>query len=252
MSKKNICGLIAYEGTRYLGWQKTSEGPSIQQALESALAILVKQEVVVEAASRTDAGVHARGQVVNFFVEEAVDLRKLLTGMNALLPKDIVASSLMEAAPSFHPTLDTLAKEYHYEVVFGSTQPPFLRDFSWHYPKELNLAAMQRAANDLLGIHDFSSFCNEIKELEIDPICHLQTLTIDEVAPSHIKIKAIGNRFLYRMVRNLVGTLVYVGCGKISADDVKAILKAKDRTLAGMTAPAKGLFLHRAYYDLAQ
>jgi tRNA pseudouridine38-40 synthase len=252
VSKKNVCGLIAYEGTRYLGWQKTSEGPSIQQALESALAILLREEALVEGASRTDAGVHAHGQVVNFFAPEDVDLGKLLRGMNALLPKDIVVHSLKLATPSFHPTLDTLAKEYHYEVVFGSTQPPFLRDFSWHYPKKLDLAAMRRAADALLGIHDFSSFCNEIKELEVDPVCHLQKLTIDEIAPGHIKIRAIGNRFLYRMVRNLVGTLVYVGCGKTSADAMTTILKAKDRTLAGMTAPAKGLFLHRAYYDLAQ
>lgn len=252
MWKKNICGLVAYEGTHYLGWQKTSEGPSIQQALVSALAILVKQELEVEAASRTDAGVHARGQVVNFFVEEGVDLGKLLTGMNALLPKDIVVCSLTQAAPSFHPTLDTLAKEYHYEVVYGSTQLPFLRDYSWHYPKELNLEAMRKAADDLLGLHDFSSFCNDSKEPDIDPICHLQTLDINKVAHSHIKIRAIGNRFLYRMVRNLVGTLVYVGCGKMPADDVKSILKAKNRTLAGMTAPAKGLFLHKVYYDLAQ
>ena len=249
--KKNICALVAYEGTRYLGWQKTIAGLSIQQALEDALAILLKQETPTEAASRTDAGVHAHGQVVNFFVDPEINLRKILRGLNALLPDDIVVRSLEEAKQSFHPTLDAKAKEYHYEIVCNSSQSPFLRDFSWHYPQELSLLAMQQAARQFIGIHNFSSFCNEIKEQDKDPICHIHDLLVEETSLGQIKIRVTGNRFLYKMVRNLVGTLVYVGCGKLQALDIPNILKAKDRTLAGMTAPAKGLFLHKAYYDLS-
>jgi len=111
---------------------------------------------------------------------------------------------------------------------------------------------MQQAAKNFLGIHDFSSFCNEIKELHKDPVCHIHNLLIEETCPGQIKIRVIGNRFLYKMVRNLVGTLVYVGCGKLKVFDIPNILEAKDRTLAGMTAPAKGLFLHKAYYDLSE
>jgi tRNA pseudouridine38-40 synthase len=250
--KKNICALVAYEGTRYLGWQKTPVGPSIQQALEDALAILMKQETPTEAASRTDAGVHAHGQVVNFFVDPETNLEKLLRGLNALLPNDIVVRNLKDAPSSFHPTLDAKAKEYHYEIIYSSSQSPFLRDFSWHYPQKLDRFSMQQAAEHLKGVHDFSSFCNEIKEQDKNPVCHIHSLNIEEISLDHIKIRVVGNRFLYRMVRNLAGTLVYVGCGKLKSQDIPKILKAKDRTLAGITAPAKGLFLNTVYYDLTK
>lgn len=251
-SKKNIFALVAYEGTRYLGWQKTATGPSIQESLEKALATLLKIESKAEAASRTDAGVHAQGQIVNFFVDQEVSLEKLLRGMNALLPKDIVVRHLEEARPSFHPTLEAKAKEYHYQVVFGPSGTPFLRDFAWHYPSDLQLSAMEEAASHLLGRHDFSSFCNDRSLLDIDPVCEIRSIVFEEFAPDALKIRITGNRFLYKMVRNIVGTLVYVGSGKLNQSDLPLILKAKDRTLSGMTAPAKGLILHKVFYDLPQ
>jgi tRNA pseudouridine38-40 synthase len=158
----------------------------------------------------------------------------------------------VQADPTFHPTLHAKAKEYHYDLSYESCQSPFLRDFSWHYPQPLDLSAMGQAADSLIGNHDFSSFCNELREQDKDPVCNLHKLTIERSSLGQIKIRAMGNRFLYRMVRNLVGTLVYVGCGKIKARDIPDILSGKDRTLAGMTAPAKGLFLHKAYYDLPE
>lgn len=248
---RNIRGLLAYEGTSFLGWQKTQAGQSIQGELEKALSIALRRTTTVEAASRTDAGVHARGQVVNFFIDKDDDLQKLRQSLNALLPREIVAVRLEESSPDFHPTLDAIKKEYHYEIVFGSVQSPFLRMHSWHVPNTLDIEKMRAAASQLIGEHDFSAFCNDRSLLEIDPICHLLDLIIEEISPGHLRIRTIGNRFLYKMVRNLVGTLVYVGCGKLEALNMKELLQSKQRSLAGITAPAQGLFLHQVFYDLA-
>ncbi|MBS3904577.1 MAG: tRNA pseudouridine(38-40) synthase TruA [Simkania sp.] len=245
----NIRGLLAYKGTSFLGWQKTNMGPSIQEELEKALFTILRYSTRVKAASRTDAGVHARGQVINFFLHKKEELPVLKRRLNALLPKDIAILQLDEAVITFCPTTQAKSKEYHYDVVFGSIQSPFYRAFSWHVPYILDPIKMQEAADQLLGIHDFSSFCNERSLQEIDPICHLLRLTVEEVQQGYLRIRAFGDRFLYKMVRNLAGTLVYVGCQKLKVDNIKTILHSKQRSFAGITAPAQGLFLHRVYYD---
>lgn len=248
---------VAYEGSHFLGWQKTPTGPSIQEALEKALETLLGQPCITEAASRTDAGVHAHEQIVGVSISQIerplfakqITCNKLLRGLNALLPKTIVIKHLEETTSTFHPSIDAKYKEYHYQIVYGHTHTPFLRNFSWHYPQFLDVNLMKQGIPLLLGVHDFSSFCNERNLCQINPICHLLKIVIEEDGLGYVKIRVFGNRFLYKMVRNLVGTLVYVGAGKLKVNDLPNILQARNRILAGMTAPAKGLFLHRVSYE---
>lgn len=245
MSQRNIKLILAYEGTRYLGWQKTIAGPSIEEELEKAAAQILRHRVNLQAASRTDSGVHAEGQVVNFFTERDMPLDKLQKGLNSLLPSDISVLKIEEAPETFHPTLQNVGKEYHYFVCLGSTQLPFYRNFSWHFIYPINSEEMKKAAAHLIGKHDFSALTNEKQE---DNVREIFDIAI-EVLDGRLKIRVSGNNFLYKMVRNIVGTLLYVGCGKLSAEQIPKILKSKDRTLAGVTAPAHGLVLKEVFYD---
>jgi len=232
---------IAYDGTRYFGWQKTIAGPSIQEEIEKAIRQITGETVLPEAASRTDRGVHAEGQIIQIALEKPADPQKLLKGLNAVLPTDI---RILEAIPdfSFHPTLDATGKEYHYWISLGPVQDPMSRLYAWslHFP--LDMAKMDMAISHLLGTHDFTAFANEEEK---DPICTLESIAIHK---NRFQIK--GNRFLYKMVRNIVGTLVYIGAGKLPADSIPHILMARDRKKGGMTAPAHGLHLHQVFYPV--
>ena len=245
MTRRNIKLIIAYEGTHYLGWQKNNAGPSIQEELEKALAQILRHPVELQAASRTDAGVHAEGQVVNFFTEVEIPFEKLQKSLNGILPTDISVLKIEEAPGAFHPTLDSRGKEYHYSICLGPTQLPFYRNFSWHYTYPVNIEEMKKAAHYLKGKHDFSAFTNERQENYVREIFDIVIESFDH----RLKIRVSGNNFLYKMVRNIVGTLIYVGCGKLSAEDIPAILTSKDRTEAGVTAPALGLVLKEVIYD---
>lgn len=250
MHVKNIRLTIAYDGTNYLGWQNTKMGPSIESTLESTLSRILQEQVILQAASRTDAGVHANGQVVNFMMsKERPSLEQLHISLNCLLPKDIVVLDVSLANDSFHPTLECQSKEYHYSICFGSVQLPQLRLYSWHYPHHLDIDKMRHPAKELIGLHDFSAFCNFKKNANYDHYMrHVYAINIVEVDKDRIEVQITGNNFLYKMVRNIVGTLVYVGCGKISIDSVRDILRNKDRTQAGITAPAHGLSLYKINY----
>ncbi len=250
MKKQNIRIMIAYDGTGYLGWQKTKMGPSIEEALQNVLEQILQEPISLQAASRTDAGVHAQGQVVNFFTTKAIsDSVKFQISLNSLLPKNIAILHVENAETSFHPTLDCTGKEYHYAICTGSAQMPHQRLYSWHYPYELDINAMRQAASFLIGKQDFSAFCNEKKnECYDSTIREIKEIMIEESSDKRILIKTFGSSFLYKMVRNIVGTLAYVGRGKIGAMDISEILAKCDRTQAGMTAPAHGLTLFRVYY----
>lgn len=232
--------MICYDGTRYFGWQKTASGPSIQEELEKALLQITGERVVPEAASRTDRGVHAEGQVIQFALEKTIDPQRLLRGLNAVLPHDL---RILELKPEqFHPTLDALGKEYHYRICQTVVQNPTVRLYSWHLRNPLNQDNINQAARLLLGRHDFTAFANEAEK---DPFCTLESITFDG---SCFRIK--GDRFLYKMVRNLVGTLVYIGCDKLPKGAIPSILSSKDRKMAGITAPAHGLYLHQVFYEI--
>lgn len=246
----NIKLKVAYDGTHYLGWQKTKMGPSIEEILENVLSQILQEELALQAASRTDAGVHAKGQIVNFIAtKEIPSLQRLLVSLNCLLPKDIAVLDIEQAADDFHPTLDCISKEYHYWVCYGTAQLPHHRFYSWHYPHQLNIDAMQRTAKQLVGEHDFSTFCNFKKNSSYDhTIRRVQEITVTELPEQRVHFRIVGNNFLYKMVRNLVGTLVYVGRGKIQEESIPGILLSGDRTQAGVTAPAHGLCLHHVFY----
>ena len=248
----NIKLTVTYDGTHYQGWQKTSTGPSIEEALEGVLSLILQEQCQLQAASRTDAGVHATNQVINFISmnPRALELSQLQIALNSLLPKDIVVKNIEHVADNFHPTLDCCSKEYHYQVTFGSIQHPVDRKYAWHIPKTLNISLMRTAAELLLGNNDFSTFCNmKIKCDYTDHIRHLTSIDIIELIPNQsLRFVIRGNHFLYKMVRNIVGTLIYVGCGKIAIKDIPQILHSKDRRLAGITAPAHGLILYCVEY----
>lgn len=242
---KNIKLVVAYEGTAYLGWQKTEAGPSIEGELEKALGQILQEKVKLQAASRTDAGVHAEGQVVNFLIDRDLDLDKLMRGCNGLLPEDIRVIGMEEMPECFHPTLDAKGKEYHYAVSLGKTQSPFDRRFAWHFVKPVDVERVREAAKFFVGRHDFSALTNE---KQIDNVREVYGIEIEE-DDHKLKIRVAGNHFLYKMVRNIVGTLIYAGCGMLKIEDLRVLLEKKDRTAAGMTAPAHGLTLKVVKYD---
>ena len=243
---RNIKLVVAYDGTDYLGWQKTKEGPSIEADLQEALEQILQHPNSLQAASRTDAGVHAEGQVVNFFTPHTIDLSRLQKSLNGLLPDQLSILDMAEMSHSFHPTLDCIGKEYHYNLCLGPYQLPQLRHYSWHYTYPLDISQMKQAASLLTGIHDFSAFTCEPQENNEREVFSIE---IDLLSPLRLQIRVSGNRFLYKMVRSIVGTLVYVGCGKIAPEQISAIIASKDRCLAGMTAHAHGLMLKKVFYS---
>jgi tRNA pseudouridine38-40 synthase len=233
--------MIAYEGTNYLGWQETKEGPSIEQTLRVCLEQILQHPVSLQAASRTDAGVHARAQVVNFFTHK--DISKLQKSLNSLLPSDITVLSCEVAHVEFHPTLQSKGKEYRYQICLGESQLPFHRNYSWHVSYPLSIDTMKSSAKTLIGTHDFSAFTNEKQD---DNVRTLFSISLEELDKNRLEIVISGDKFLYKMVRNIVGTLIDIGRGKLS--QIEPILASLDRTKAGVTAPAHGLTLAQVFY----
>ena len=248
--------VIAYFGAPFMGWQKTKMGPSIEEALEKALQQILQHEVKLQAASRTDAGVHAHRQVVSFIMQKPIDMyandvkNRFHYSLNQLLPKEISVISMEMMPDDFHPTLSCSKKEYLYHICNSPLQMPFFRETSWHFPYPLNLAAMRDGAQHLLGTHDFSTFCNERQLWDRDPVCHMEKIDIlSHSAGQRLGISITGDHFLYKMARNIAGTLAYIGCGKLIVSDIPTILSSKNRTLAGITAPAHGLVLKQVFYN---
>ncbi len=213
--------------------------------LQKAIFGLTQEERVPEAASRTDRHVHARGQVAAFFLEKDWPKDKLHKGLNAHLPRDIRILDIENVEASFHPTLDALEKEYHYHLSLGPVQCPIRRFYTWHIHQPLSIEAMKEASLLLIGKKDFSAFANERKE---NPICHLSSIDF-ECFDNTLIIRLKGDRFLYKMARNVTGLLVEVGKGKFEMKQIPSIFASKDRKKAAITAPAHGLFLHRVIYS---
>jgi tRNA pseudouridine38-40 synthase len=224
---------ISYVGTRFLGWQKTKEGPSIQQVLEKALSRLYHQPVSCEAASRTDKGVHAEGQIVQFFSQKLFPIPDLTRALNGNLPNDIRVKEASLVPTTSHPTLDAKGKIYHYYLSLGPIQSAFQRFTSWHYPYEINFSLLEKTKDWLLSTKDFSLFTTEPTT---NPICQLAEINWEQLPENQIKIIFKGDRFLYKMIRRLTGTLAQAASKKILLHKV------------GMTAPPHGLFLHKILY----
>ena len=239
---------VAYDGTAYAGWQVQPNGPTIQAAMEEVLARILQEPVRVRAAGRTDAGVHAREQVVDFADTGVRDLGTIVHGGNALLPPAIRILSASVATEAFDARRHATEKEYRYFLYLSPVDSPFLSRYAWHIEKPLDLDAVREALVHLVGEHDFSSFrgqgCNAISPVRT--IFRAEVATHD--VPGLVSINVAGAGFLRHMVRNIVGTVVNAGKGKHSADHVGEILRARDRSAAGVNAPPHGLFLWRVSY----
>lgn len=250
VSLKNIVLTLAYDGTNYKGFQNIKSLPSIENVLEEALYKILNEKIILQAASRTDSGVHACCQIVNFFSSTVLPLRGLFLRLNRILPADISVLEIKEAEFQFHPTLDCLSKEYHYYICNGKIQMPHHRLYSWHFPYILDFELMNKAALLLIGEKNFEAFCNVRKNHTYESyIREIHSIEIVKLDSSRICIKIRGNKFLYKMVRNLVGTLLFVGCGKMSLEELASGLESKNRERIGMTAKAHGLTLAKLHYS---
>jgi tRNA pseudouridine38-40 synthase len=238
--------VLEYDGSRYAGWQRQPDQPTIQEAVETALFQLTQEALSVIGAGRTDSGVHAFGQVASFRIERQWTARDWLRGLNARLPEDIAVRSAAIVPDDFHARYAARGKLYEYRILNRGERPALDRAYLWHIHKPLNETAMHRAASHLVGAHDFSSFEGTLTDNE-DPVCDLRQLSLEKQGDI-ITIHAYADRFLKHMVRAIVGTLVEVGHGKRTPESLATILAAKDRTAAGRTAPPHGLFLVRVDY----
>ncbi len=237
---------VAYDGTAYAGWQIQPTEPTVQAVIESAWHEITREQLRVLAAGRTDAGVHALGQVVSLTSESLLSCDDLHRALNAVLPEDVAIVAVEEAPENFHATYDAKRKTYRYQIHNGRTPDIFNRRYVWHYPQPLDAAAMHTAAQALVGKHDFASFESAGSERP-DSVRTLFAVNVARVA-DRITIEVTGDGFLYNMVRAIVGTLVEVGKGSRDAAWVAEVLAARDRRRAGQTAPPHGLFLVRVEY----
>lgn len=243
---RNIRLEIEYDGTNYCGWQIQRKTNSIQQTLEKTLRKILQEKIKLIASGRTDAGVHAQAQVANFKTNSSISLTKLQRALNGLLPDDLVITGIEEAGLDFHSRFDAKSKVYRYIILNRAYPCAHLRNRAYFYSFPLNTKLMQDESRVLLGRHNFHSFQSG-GSAEKNPVRTIKKLKITADRPFiYIDIEADG--FLYNMARNIVGTLIEVGRGRLKKGGLKAILLAKNRRLAGPTAPAKGLCLMKVNY----
>ncbi len=241
--------IVEYDGTDLCGWQRQANGPTVQQHLEDALAAMLDHPVRITGASRTDAGVHARGQVAMFETERTIPLHGVRRGVNARLPPCVAVVGADVAPDDWHPRHSATGKRYRYTVLARQDRSPRWHHRAWHRPRPLDAAAMAEAASALVGTHDFAAFRAAA--------CDAKTTTrrMDQVAvmtspePGILTVEVSGTAFLRNMVRIVAGTLIDVGEGRLAAAEVAEILTSLDRTRAGQTAPAHGLELVEVHYD---
>lgn len=242
---------IAYDGAAYAGWQIQSHQPTVQETLQRALAEVAGQPIHVMASGRTDAGVHALGQVASFRTDCSLSCATLVRALNAHLPDDVAVLAAEEVSESFHATIDTLRKRYRYLIDNGPVRDVFRRRYAWHCPQPLDVEAMQRAARALVGTHDFGSFqsSGSPRQSSVRTVYELDVRRGQGADRSLVVIQIEADGFLYNMVRAIVGSLVFVGRGRRPESWLAEVLTARDRRRAGRTAPPQGLFLVSAAYD---
>ncbi len=245
---RNVKLTIEYLGSSYYGWQFLPDKPTVQGELLKALKTFLREEVKLTGASRTDAGVHAKGQVANFKTAKEFSLDKLKRALNGLLPFDIKVIKVEEVPLDFDSRRSAKGKLYLYRLFNREVPSPFEYKRSWFFPFTLNIEEMRKASSYLLGTHDFTSFSKGERKKEVNPVRRIDEITIDKVNDT-IEIKVIGRSFLRHMVRVIVATLVKVGEGKLKAEEIREILEAKDRKRAPYLAPAEGLYLEKVYYE---
>jgi tRNA pseudouridine38-40 synthase len=254
---RNIKLLIEYNGTKFQGWQTQRSGLTIQDIISSAVSVITNEQIKLVSASRTDAGVHALGQVACFSTRSTLPAGILHRALNATLPQDMRILDIEEIDSEFHPRYAAVKKSYFYIIEKTQKQSVFFHPYSWRVPVNLNLEGMNKAAVLLLGEHDFRSFrgsgCGAkttvriVHSLSVAEYDSLEFMSA-RLRGNFIKIRIEANAFLRHMARNIVGTLVEVGKGRLTPDGVLDILNSCNREMAGPTAPAKGLFLEKVFY----
>ncbi len=238
---KRILLIVAYDGTEYCGWQIQPNGVTIEAVLNRELTRLLGEEIKVIGASRTDAGVHAMGNVCVFDTDTRIPPEKISYALNQSLPEDIVVQQSKEVPLDFHPRHCNSRKTYEYRILNRAMRDPNCRRNTYFYHWELDLSAMRAAASYLVGEHDFQSFCSPATKAETT-VRTIYALTVEKEGDL-ITIRITGNGFLYNMVRIIAGTLLEVGNGKRKPEEIAEILEKKDRSATGPTAPACGLTL---------
>ena len=244
--RKNIKLTVSYDGSGYHGWAKQKEDSSIQQVLEDAFGRFFDEKVNVCGASRTDAGVHALGQTANIVIDSPIPVENFMKAVNNLLPNDISITEAEEVRLNFDPIGDPIKKHYRYTIYTGSEKPIFNWRTVWHYPYPLDPEQMALAAKRMEGTKDYKSFASA-KDYRTESIRTIYQCNVTQ-AGDYITVDVVGNRFMYNMVRNMVGTLVEVGRGRWEPEYIDEIFEAKDRTAAGLLAPPNGLCLIKIYY----
>lgn len=241
---------VAYDGTNYQGWQRQPTGPTIQAALEAAINSIAQEEVHISGSGRTDAGVHAWGQVASFHTKSKMPADVFRKALNATLPHDIVVRHACDVPTSFRPINDAISKRYRYVLQPGRINDPFSLKHAWFVKRVLDVEAMQQAAQALIGEHDFAAFqaTGSPRQSTVRTMLDatVKVHDADERKKIFIEVEATG--FLYNMVRIIAGTLVDIGQGKRTADSMAATIASCDRLQAGMTAPAHGLYLLEVHY----
>jgi len=244
--------VLAYDGTDFSGWQVQPQSATIQGTLASAIGRLTREKVLPQGSGRTDAGVHALGQVATFETESSIPAENFVKALNDILPSSIRVLHAAEAPVGFHARKSAQAKTYRYRIYRGVVCPPILARYVWHYPYPLDEIAMSAAAGALVGEHDFTSFAavdpeRGADERELSNVRQLFS-SVWQRQEDEMVYTVRGDGFLHHMVRNLVGTFILIGKGTLKPEDMKRILDARDRSSAGATAPPSGLFLVNVEY----
>ncbi|ADU96616.1 tRNA pseudouridine(38-40) synthase TruA [Thermovibrio ammonificans] len=249
---RNFKLTVEYLGTNYYGWQFLPDKPTVQGEIIRCLETVLRHPVKLIGASRTDAGVHARGQVANFLTAKEVSCEKLLSALNGLLPPDIRVKEVEEVPLEFHARRSARGKLYRYRLFIRDVPSPFEFRRSWYLRRTLSVEPMREATQFLVGTHDFTTFSKSERKREVNPI-----RTIDKIEITNkeweegvlVELLFTGRSFLRHMVRVIVATLVKVGTGEVKPQEVKEMLQAKDRSRAPFLAPPDGLYLERVFYD---
>ena len=246
--------VIAYDGTAYQGWQVQKTGTGVQEKIEAVLARYFPSKPRLHSSSRTDTGVHALGMVAHFEIPKAefkMPVVRLAIALNAFLPDDIRVMDATRARKDFHARFRATGKQYRYFVWNHHAMNPLLQGRAWHVARKLDFTAMRKAAKHFIGKHDFKSFA-ATHHYEMESTVRTLTRCALKKSGRNITITIEGDGFLYKMCRGIAGTLVQVGFGKFSPDDIKVMLSKTDRRAAGMSAPAHGLVLEKVYYARSQ
>jgi tRNA pseudouridine38-40 synthase len=244
---RNIKLVIEYDGTNYHGWQVQPNGLTIQEVIEKKIEVMTRQRVRLTGSGRTDAGVHALGQVANFFTPSTIPVEGFQKGLNSLLPRDIVVQSAEEVDLQFHAQWGARKKTYRYVILHREVPSALHRNYSWRVPGPLDISVMEEASRLIEGRRDFTSFRGADADTE-DPVREVFQAGWSQKEPDFLHFTIEADGFLKHMVRNIVGTLVEVGKGKLTPEQFREVLHARDRRQAGMTAPPQGLYLVEVKY----